>query len=74
MLYKATGEERYKADAERYFDEAEYSNTQEVGALKPITAVLMAQLDPGNQKYFAEVGTLGTGVLGGALQGDGGQG
>jgi hypothetical protein len=54
MLYKATGEEQYKADAERYFDQAEYSNTQEVGALKPLTAVLMAQLDPSNDKYFAE--------------------
>lgn len=57
MLYKATGEEQYKADAERYFDQAEYSNTQEVGALKPLTAVLMAQLDPSNDKYFAEVGS-----------------
>ena len=41
---QVTGEAQYKADAEKYFDQAEYSNTQEVGALKPLTAVLMAEV------------------------------
>lgn len=49
---QATGEEKYKADASKYFDEnADTPQTQEVGELKPLTAVLMARLDPGNAKY-----------------------
>lgn len=51
MLYKATGEEQYKQDAQRYFDESPDTQTQELGELKPLTAVLMSQLDPGNSKY-----------------------
>ncbi|KAL4428069.1 hypothetical protein ABPG75_002158 [Micractinium tetrahymenae] len=51
MLYKATGEEQYKQDAEQFFDESPDTQTQELGELKPLTAVLMSQLDPSNSKY-----------------------
>lgn len=52
MLFKVTGEEKYKTDAAKYFKAVPGTPlTQEVGELKPLTAVLMAQLDPDTAEY-----------------------
>lgn len=40
------GEAQYKQDAEKYFDESSDTQTQELGELKPLTAVLMSQVWP----------------------------
>lgn len=38
------GEEQYKEDASKYFDGLPDPTTQELGELKPLTAVLMSQV------------------------------
>ncbi|PSC73894.1 Serine threonine-kinase 2 19 [Micractinium conductrix] len=53
MLFKATGEESYLADAKKYFAEAKDGETQELGDLKPLAAVFLNQLDPSDGQYKA---------------------